>query len=369
MTEVASLSKESIKTLGPGAYLVTVLPGVVLALTVFGLISSRLYPWSEPLMRNGQPLHSGIDSVVASATNLGAVGSVILFISILVVAVVLRPLQLSLVQVLEGYWQPRGAQSVLAFALERQQRRRTILEHRRNPGGTTSQVCTFASVAKSARRQYLVDRMSKRATDSLDEYPPDPRHTMPTRLGNMLRCAEVSSGERYGLSTVAVYPRLSPHLSPELGGEMARQLDVLDTTATFSPLFLFQCLLTCPLLLRLDAWSGLPVAFLMIAWLSYRGAILAAGRQGILLATAFDLHRFDMLASMHRPMPADAAQELKDNMQLSTFLQQSHPLQQELQGEWTYQHPGLDNQFAQRATSVGPIGRRARRDHQRRPRE
>lgn len=57
---------------------------------------------------------------------------------------------------------------------------------------------------------------------------------MPTELGNVLRRAERTAGERYGLDTVHTYPRLYPHLSKQLDKEIGQQLDLVDTGASIA---------------------------------------------------------------------------------------------------------------------------------------
>jgi hypothetical protein len=54
--------------------------------------------------------------------------------------------------------------------------------------------------------------------------------------------------------------------------------------------------------------------------LAYRGAITTARKHARLLATAFDLHRFDMLDALHYELPLTPQDELELNSRLSKFL-------------------------------------------------
>jgi len=80
MSDASTLAKESVKGLGVGAYLVTVLPSAVLVLTVFGLLSSRLYPWAENPSGQAAP---GPAAVVETARKLGPAGGAVLLLAVL----------------------------------------------------------------------------------------------------------------------------------------------------------------------------------------------------------------------------------------------------------------------------------------------
>jgi hypothetical protein len=56
-------------------------------------------------------------------------------------------------------------------------------------------------------------------------YLPKPKRLLPTRLGNALRAAEDRAGQRYGLLTVTILPRLYPYLSERVR-RPCNQLDV-----------------------------------------------------------------------------------------------------------------------------------------------
>jgi hypothetical protein len=166
---------------------------------------------------------------------------------------------------------------------------------------------------------------------------------LPTRLGNLLRRAETSAGERYGLTTVVTYGRLYPHLSDRLDRQMAMQLDLLDTMSAFTLVFSGQALATTPLVARFDGWSLLPAAFVVFALIAYRAACQTARHHAVTLATTYDLHRFDMLKALHLPLPGDAEQEYIENLRLSEFFGNEPLLSESERADWKYVHPSAES--------------------------
>jgi hypothetical protein len=360
MSDASSLAKESVKGLGAGAYLVTALPSVVLVLAVFALAASGLYPWDEP----PDKVTAGAAAVVYTAQHLLLGGAAVLLLVVLVVAVLLRPFQVSMVQLLEGYWWNRGGGVTESLAVERHFRRMSRFRARKTPNERLAPSPTFADLATFDRRQRAVERMKARAAAGLEDYPRDPAALMPTLLGNVLRRAETTAGERYGLGTVVTYPRLYPHLSSRLDNEVSEQVDVLDTTATFTLLLWALAALASPLLLRVDPWSLTPVVLAALGGVTYRGARAAARRYGTLLATAYDLHRFDMLAALRLKLPEDVQEEMAGNKWLTTVLADDVILAEmaQLPPGWLYRHPqpvggsGTSEASSPSSTSAGDGG-------------
>jgi hypothetical protein len=289
---------------------------------LLALLSSRLYPWSRPLKDDkSKSIAPGLDSILHSAKELGVAGAVVVTLLVLVVAVLARPIQFAAIQLLEGYGTGRGSGTVASFAIEFHARRRGFhLVRRTAHVGKGPDTPTFANVVAYSRRTQRTARMNERAEQVVADYPQRLELLMPTLLGNILRRMETTAGERYGLTTMDSYPRLYPYLSKPLESEIAVQLDALGSSATFVFVLGAQALASSPLVARLDGWSLLPLLFGVAAILSFRGTRPAARRYAQLIAAAYDLHRFDMLRAMHRPLPDEVAQEITENAKLSAFL-------------------------------------------------
>jgi hypothetical protein len=340
VSSLGQVAKESTNRLGPSAALVQVLPSTSLVLVVFALITSRLYPWASPLHdAKGKKVAAGIDSVMHTVKGLNATGGVMLILVVLVTAVMIRPFQVAAVQFLEGYWNSRGLRIMETLAVERHARRLSFHRSRQLVAQPRAGGPQFDAVARADRQTHRIDRMTRRAQAITERYPERVAHLLPTSLGNVLRRAETSAGERYGLNTVVTYRRLYSHLSSRLDQKIAMQLDIIDTMATFTLVFWAEGLAAAPLLFRVDWWSLVPLAFGVFSAITYRGARLAAEHHAHQLSTAYDLHRFDMLRTMHRRLPKNALEEYSDNQELSDFLAGIAPIPESERVRWTYSHP------------------------------
>jgi hypothetical protein len=337
MSDLAALSKESVKSLGVGAYLVNVLPSAVLVLSVVALFDSHLLPWSSPISDGGHTIAPGPASVVHEFKVRGVVGGIVLGLAVLVVAVLLRPLQIRAVQLLEGYWTRGGLAK--ALAVERHLRRLSAIDVRARTRPPPAEGTDFPSVVRHARQRHRGNIIKERAKDARESYPAQPEWILPTMLGNVLRRAETTAGQRYGLETVHAYPRLYPYLSPRLDAELKEQLNGIDVMAIFVLVFSTQALLSAPLVWLLDWWSLIPVALAVLVAVAYRGATAAAQNYGQLLAAAFDLHRFDMLAAMHLPLEDNGDSEYRTNSKLSELMAADKAWPAEKRKTLTYAHP------------------------------
>ena len=260
---------------------------------------------------------------------------------IFLLAVLLRPFQVAIVQILEGYWRRwRPLEFANDVATERHRRIRETAEIMKSTRPPDEPVTEALSVAADyARQRRAFARMTNRATATVDRYPAD-RRLMPTLLGNILRDGEDNAGGRYGLNMPVVYPRMYPTLSPKLDKAISTQLDMLDTTSALCVAFGLSALVSLPLIARLDWWSLVPVAPVLMSVFAYRGAIVTARGHSRLLATAFDLHRFDMLQALHYKLPRTAAKEKELNEGLSKFLGRPDGADaQTHMGKFRYKHP------------------------------
>jgi hypothetical protein len=299
--ELGGLGGESTKALGPRAILVNALPAGLLTLLTVLLIGS------------GAPGDPSLKELRATLEGLQSGPSlVLLVIVVLVVTLILQPLQIGVVQLLEGYWattpdrRARSAVSrkAVAIGVELQRRRLSWLE------------------ASQDSDDELPPLELARLQDEVASYP-EPPLLMPTRLGNVLKAGEQRAGGRYGLDADVAFPHVYPLLRPSHQTAWDDLTNQLDSAAHLVLTFVLATLVSAVLLLP-HGWDGwwlvLPVVFAGLAWLSYRSAIAAAHYQTKLLAAAFDLHRFELLRAMRMRLPNDPHEEFELNQQLTAIL-------------------------------------------------
>lgn len=345
------------KALGGARFsLVNLMPSAFLTVFVAVLVTSGVYTSPRPSLG---PVFDKLGK------NPG--WAVAVAFGIFLVAVLLRPFQAALVQFLEGYWRRLAP---LQFAADVATERHRRIQH---TAGMMIQPWTdlptskdLGDVADYARRNRRVKRVRERAETKRNRYPRaikgargvvDDR-LMPTLLGNVLRDGEDNAGHRYGLNMQVVYPRMYPCLSPKLDSAISEQLDMLDTSSALCMAFGIAAVLALPLIARLDRWSSVPFAAALLSVFAYRGALATARGHTRLLATAFDLHRFDMLSALHYDLPRTPAEELKLNGKLSEFLESRATTVQRMT-DFLYVHPVAPTVTVALASSVGPAGPQA----------
>lgn len=291
-------------TIGEGAKLATsrfaivgVIPSLVLITAVTVLVGS------------GPP--GGAPSLATLQTNLTHINGgdiALLSLAVFVLAAILQPGQYLMVRLLEGYWgSSRLARYLATPGKTFHGWRRLQLEKRRLLPRTPEPSREAIGQAMHATRLLQV------------RYPAQSR-IMPTLLGNALRAAEDRAGQRYGLATVVVWPRLYPLIAGKLARILDDQRTQMDVAVRFCLVFVAIAATFLALLYQYAKWLWIPALALVLAYLAYRSAVTAAVAYGTGIETAFDLYRFDCLAAMHLPLPTDSSMERLSNRGLSYFL-------------------------------------------------
>lgn len=333
MAGVGALAATGAKALGGRFSIVGVVPSALVVLFLLAMSASDLYPWVNERGEVGAP------AVLQRTERLSGADGVLLVFGILLVAVLFRPFQVALVRLLEGYWYGRWSDGPRALMIERHRRRYRLasLWARLSPDSPPEEK-TFNAVASYAVECERLERLCRRGKRILNDYPPEGRINlmMPTALGNILRRAESTAGERYGLDTVLTYPRLYPHLSKQLDKEIGQQLDLVDTGASIAVALGICALAAAPLVGRADAWSVLPLVLGLLAVVAVRGSRTAARHFGTLLSTAFDLHRFQMVEALRLPLPTNAEAEAQQNEKLRKFFRDGDHVKG---SQWKYDQP------------------------------
>lgn len=199
----------------------------------------------------------------------------------------LQPFQVRAVRVLEGYWDRWLVTAGVAEIFVKVQRRRWDALRRR-AGKTSEKDAEFRMRADARRR--LAGR-------------PPADVLLPTALGNALRWGELSAGERYGLATLASWPRIYFQVSDRMAEVLSSTRDSLDRAVNLCWSFIALTGTGAVALYGESSMWWWCAAGLALAFVAYKGAVTAAQAYSGLMHIVYDLHRFDLLEAMHYPLP------------------------------------------------------------------
>ncbi len=216
-------------------------------------------------------------------------------------ATTIQSCALPALRLLEGYWWKR-LDKIRKWLVTRQKRQRDKNDER------------WQAIVKKLHltlEEALLTEFSN--LEALQrQFPVNDTWLMPTRLGNILRAAELRPSMRYGLDAVICWPRLWLILPDSVTSTLSEARQALDSAIRFmlwSMLFLGWGIL---------AWWALPIGALGL-YVGYRRALSAALTYAILIESTFDMFRFDLYDALRLPKPSSSA-EVGDGERLTRFL-------------------------------------------------
>ncbi|WP_329118274.1 hypothetical protein [Streptomyces sp. NBC_01465] len=223
-----------------------------------------------------------------------------------VLGMLLLPLQVRAVRVLEGYWDrwpvTAGPASVL---VELQRRKWQSLYEAGERAGEWSAPDAGKSLPEQLRARRHSAGVNAAGHGALRRLAglPEREALLPTALGNALRAGELSAGERYGLATLASWPRIYPQVTAPLAAALSSARDMLDAAVNLCHAFLAGAVVMVVAFYdEPGAWWLVALA-LLVAALAYKGAVVAAQSYAGLMHVVYDLHRFDLVSALHHPLP------------------------------------------------------------------
>jgi len=305
-----SLIDGGLKEVGPRLSFVGLLPNLA------------LFGWIACLLASGAPQAAPQWSRLwAAAKDPGGGEALMAVVGLLVLALVMHPLQLSLVRLLEGYWgNAPGARDLARRATARQARQRDALR----------QALQYSGPGQPDAA--TLQRMQASAAALIQRFPATER-LMATALGNALRAAEDRPQRAYGLDGVVIWPRLYVLLPESMRSLLGDARNQMDVALRFVAVFVIAAVVSAALLWQHAPWPAVSLAALALAWLSYRAGVQAAIAYGQVIDVAFDLYRFTLYPALHLALPANLDQERALNAQISAFLRQGQ------RPNFVYSHP------------------------------
>ena len=232
-------------------------------------------------------------------------------------AFLLSNFQTAIIRLYEGYWQTFPLSFLREPRLRYYRRRFHYLNERTDTLARQQQGLqeVLASGTDKQRRQALKDAQQLGAyeRERLLFLPTVEALVKPTRLGNIIRAAEIYPWKRYEIDAVVMWPRLHAVLPKEfldqlLGAKTAMTFMLMMSALSFS----FSVLACTALTIFTSHWYLFLVCALGVplSWLCYRNALHGARLYAELIKTAFDLYRWKLLENLGVKAPPNYDQEL-----------------------------------------------------------
>src|SRR5664280_2441693 len=158
------------------------------------------------------------------------------------------------------------------------------------------------------------------ANRALAGFPEEAWRVMPTRLGNALRRHEDAAGRPYDVNAVGVMPHIALCAPPEHLAYLNDQRTLLDLSVRLCVVSLLAAAAGFVLLARDGLSLLLCLAPYLLAYVFYRGSIVAANQYGTAVSPVVALNRFRLYEQLHMPIPEDAASERQANALLGRLL-------------------------------------------------
>ena len=229
-----------------------------------------------------------------AAAAIGGPGAIVISAASIAIAVSLQPLQFRLVQLMEGYWPAWFPAFLARVGVRLQAERRNRLIRRLSVAPDLD-----SNAAIVARERAL------NAESQLNQRFPEQDRLLPTALGNALRASEDSVGQRYGLQSVVIWPRLFHLLPNEVRSGMDDEVTQLDVSVRLAFTWTLAGIVSAIVLAddltglaKNPLWILVVLAVFILARLSYQSAVESAIAQGVDLEVAIDLYRARVIDAM-----------------------------------------------------------------------
>jgi hypothetical protein len=266
MDVFAALSKAADVT-RPGAR--DQLPVISVVLTVAALVVA------------GAPQHvPRITRLTSAVKGLNVIGFTVLILGIVAASILLQPLLTFISSVLYGEQGIHGLRWLMRRLRRRHIRRFRELVSGKGPRADIElQRARMKGQALDPEYQRSLQDQIDKASIAIRRYPEEPDHIVATLLGNVLRAAEMSAGERYGFDTVTVFPRLEPLLPKETEQGVTRHRDDLRFAVRLASALIIGAATSTVLLLPMvgssqmtwsdTIWFLVPIGGALLAWAQY----------------------------------------------------------------------------------------------------
>lgn len=302
---IIDVSTGAAQAVGRYFSVISVIPSALYVVFVYLLIASESWTHSP----NWEHAFTSLEHI-----SIGDIGA-LAFLSI-GLGLVIHPIQFAIVQFFEGYWgTARFAQWIRAQRILRYQRLCGDLVEESANVAKSLNCLRKKGIDNPVRLSPLISRGGE-AERILDNFPPTDGDVMPTRLGNMLRRYEAQAGIQYGMNALQVVPHLLPIAPPNHVEYVNDQRSQLDLAVRLTFISMAASATAVLFLWPYGFWILIAAIPYMLAYLTYRGAVVAAGHYGAAFDTLINLDRFLLYEQLHLPLPVSTTDERLRNEQM-----------------------------------------------------
>jgi hypothetical protein len=258
-------------------------------------------------------------------THPGIGGLGVFTLASLGVALAFHPVQFSVVQFFEGYWGKGDlAQRFRIQRIRKYQELYDELEDRRTEAADLLQLIDGITGRRARDVRTMLTSLAEEAERLIESsFPRAKEEIMPTRLGNVMRRFERQAGEQYGIDAPSVFAHIMLVAPPDHAAYVNDQRSQLDLAIRMSFTSVLACVMAVAFLWRHGPWLLIALVPYLMAYLSYRGAVVLARQYATAVNTVVDLDRF-LLYERLRLKPAESTQEEREvNERLMRLLQHS----------------------------------------------
>lgn len=242
----------------------------------------------------------------------------------LVFAYLLQAFSHSFIQFWEGYWPKplwnwyknnvKGIDEKWMRLKKERQNAQERIEISKNPDlyTTDQEYALRQEHAFSQKYAFLQEKL-------FYDYPSDKERLLPTHLGNVLRAAEDYAENTYGMHIIFWWPRLwlilPDAVKQQIDDALAPMVALLNLATQIGIMSLIGSVYLCAQYTgpwKIWAFTAACITLILgviITTVAYRGAVSQAKIYGILIRSAVDIHRFDLLKFLHQPTPSNLVEE------------------------------------------------------------
>lgn len=322
--------------------------GVFLPVLIFVSLSLALY----------LEITQGLGTAIAAWDKLSGLNQFLLVLAelifVLVLAYLIYNFQYSFIRLFEGYWPNwRPVNYLRGRFVERQRKRWNSLDDQAHsiwntrPASAKKRSTTDGNVPSiwntpEMLKKVQIAKINEIMDQQLAYYPPSTHldQLMPTRIGNILRAAELYPYDRYGIDSPVIWTRLIPLLKSDVLAPLQSIKIARDFMLLMSTLLVIFTLIWCPVLAILtNNWILFVLCALgwPFAWLCYQNAVQSSVAYAEQLKAIFDLHRHELFDALGLDAPKNEDEERQQWQNIAYFFFRNLPMPGKKVLGWTPQ--------------------------------